>query len=108
MSTGSAIDWAFLEVFLGEIFGGYGKIILATCSLLITLATVIGFIIQHRRASMLERILGRNAADVRREQKFVEKGKAALEQAAARLKDQEAEIKQREQRLRDVRVAFKG
>ena len=79
----SSIDWTFLELLLGEIFGAYGKLIFTACSLLITIVTVIGFIIQHRRASMLERILGRNAADLRKDQKFLEKGKAALEQAAA-------------------------
>lgn len=108
MSTASTIDWAFLEVFLGQIFGAYGKLIVTAFSLLITAGTVVGFIVQHRRATMLERILGRNAADVRKDQKFLEKGKAALEQAAERLKVQEEEIKAREQRLRDVRTAFSG
>ena len=108
MSTASTIDWAFLEILLGQIFGAYGKLIVTACSLLITAGTVVGFIVQHRRATMLERILGRNAADARKDQKFVEKGKAALEQAAARLKVQEEEIKAREQRLRDVRAAFSG
>jgi chromosome partitioning protein len=104
MGAIGSIDWGFLEAFFGE----YGKIITAVVALLVAAISLAIAVFRHRHARTLERILGRSAEDVRKDQLFLEKGKAALEQAASRLKQQEVEISQREQRLKDVRSAFNG
>src|SRR5215470_8036345 len=97
MDVLSSIDWTFLEEFLGA----HGKIIAAVIALFVGVISLAVAIFKHWHGQTLERILSRVANNI-------EKKDAALQQAAARLKDQEAEIEKREKRLKDVREGFVG
>ena len=104
MGVMGSIDWTFLEAFFGE----YGKIITAVIAFLVAAISLAVAIYRHRHARTLERILGRSANEIRKDERFVRQAQSALHQAEVRLKQQEAEIKQREQRLTNLHSAFIG
>jgi cellulose biosynthesis protein BcsQ len=93
----SSIDWSFLE----ELFGEYGKVTAAIIAFLAGAISLAVAIVRHRHARTLERILSRGAINI-------QKKDAVLQQAAERLKDQQAEIERREKSLNDVRAGFVG
>ena len=104
MSILESIDWHFLSSFFGE----HGKLIAAIIAFFVAVISLAVAIYRHQHARTLERILGRSASQVRRDEQFVKKAKDALEIAADRLKQQEADLKTRELKLNEIRTAFRG
>jgi cellulose biosynthesis protein BcsQ len=100
----ASIDWTFLEVF----FDKHGKFVAGGVAFLVAIISLAVAIYRYRHANTIERILGKGASKVNEDQEFIRKGKAALEQAAEALKQQEKKILQREQKLENVRSGFVG
>jgi cellulose biosynthesis protein BcsQ len=98
------MDWSFLEFF----FGDHGKIIAGALAFLVAIISLTIAIYRYFHTNAVERILGKSADQVRKDQEFVRKGKAALEKAANALKQQEKKIEEREQKLNNVRNGFIG
>lgn len=118
MSFVELIDWGFLQAF----FDKHGKIVTAAVAFLAGLITLAVYIFKylHARLSKAERDeanakLEREHAKVLEQQEKIDKSAAVLQMAADRLNEQRAELTKkeaaiaaREQKLSDVRNAFRG
>jgi chromosome partitioning protein len=118
MSAISSIDWAFLEAF----FGDYGKILTAAIAFLIALISLIIAILKFLAAKIAKKERDEARVSLLRQERKVQEQQEALAAASAELakknaalsitaaiqRDQEAALKEREQRLKDVRSAFVG
>ena len=100
----SSIDWAFLEVFLGQ----YGKVATAVVAIIVAILSLSIAIYRHLHANTVERILGRTANDLRKQNLRARQKEKELADATTRLQSKQAEVDDREKRLTDLRTAFSG
>jgi cellulose biosynthesis protein BcsQ len=126
MSAIGSIDWAFLNAFFG---GDHGKIITAATALLVALISLIVAILKYQAVKIAKRERDEANARLHNERRRVLAQQHELEQTSAALADktaelakrtaslsltaaiqhdQEAALKEREQKLEDVRAAFVG
>ena len=118
MSAIHSIDWAFLEAF----FGGYGKIITAAIALLIAVISLIIATLKYLEAKIAKRERAEARVSLLRQERKVQEQRDELDAKSAELarknaairitaaiqRDHEAALKEREQKLSDVRSAFVG
>ena len=118
MSAISAIDWTFLEAFLGD----HGKLIAAAIALLVAVISLSVAILKYlavklaqkerdeARLSLQKQLRKVQEQEEELAQKTAELAKknAALSITAAIQHDQEAALKEREQKLDEIRGAFVG
>jgi len=104
MAFAASIDWTFLEL----LFDQHGKIIAGALAFLVAIVSLFVAIYRYRHTNSIERILGRGAQQVRKDQEFLRKGKAALRQAAEALEQQKEKLLERERKLDNVRIGFVG
>src|SRR5215467_2424110 len=118
MSAISSIDWTFLEAFLGD----HGKLIAAAIALLVAVISLSVAILKYlavklaqkerdeARLSLQKQLRKVQEQEEELAQKTAELAKknAALSITAAIQHDQEAALKEREQKLDEVRGAFVG
>jgi len=118
MGVVSSIDWAFLEAFLGD----YGKVITAIVALLIMVISLIVATLKYLAVKIAKKERDEARLSLQKQLRKVQeqqdalaemsaelaKRSAALKITAAIQRDQEIAVKEREQRLTDIRSAFVG
>jgi len=119
MSAISSIDWAFLDAFFG---GTYGKILTAVIALLVVVISLIVATLKYLAAKIAKRERDEARVSLQRQLRKVQEQQEELAAKSAELArkntalgltaaiqhDHEAALKEREQRLQDIRSAFVG
>jgi cellulose biosynthesis protein BcsQ len=118
MSAISSIDWTFLEAFLGD----HGKLIAAAIALLVAVISLSVAILKYLAVKLAQKERDEARLSLQKQLRKVQeqeeelaqktgelaKKNAALSITAAIQHDQEAALKEREQKLDEVRGAFVG
>jgi len=118
MSAISSIDWTFLEAFLGD----QGKIIVAVIALLVAISSLTVAILKYLAAKLAKKERDEARINLQKQLRKVQEQEDKLAETSAELAkkttalsltaaiqhDQEAALKEREQKLDEVRGAFVG
>jgi cellulose biosynthesis protein BcsQ len=99
-----SIDWAALEVFLGQ----YGKVIAALIAIVVTILSLTIAIYRYLHANTVERIMERHATEQKKQSARLRQKENELTDAMTALKIKQGEVDDREKRLKDLRTAFSG